>query len=293
MLPPRAAGNVYVYGARLTNDEEVMKFTSSGTQLWSKNFATKSLMSNGELAVGAAGDVYIAGSFRGTVDFDPSAKTKLVSSGAGHAGYVLNLDTNGKIGWVSSFLGKSGLAQNTSYAISIAIDGSGSVIVGGDFRGTVDFNPGSGTSYLTQPNGGFIAKLNTSGGLVWAKQLQGDSDLFVYGLDTDAAGNIYASGTFHGTADFNHSSAVVSRTSAGQTDLFVLRLRATGNLAWAETFGGTGYDVFQGLAVTTAGDILVGGHYTDPFDVNPDPFATELLPGGTANRGLRLRLRQL
>lgn len=287
-----AVGNVYVYGARVTSDEEVMKFGPSGTQLWSKSFATHSLMSSGELAVTANGDVFIAGAFQGTVDFDPSTKTKNIASGAGHGGFLVKLNTDGKLGWVSPFLGKSGLSQNSAYAMSVEVDRSGAIYVGGGFRGTVDFDPGNNATYLSQPNGGFITKLNASGGLIWAKQLQSDANVFVYELDTDAAGFVYVAGIYYGTTDFDPGAATVSRNSAGQSDLFVLKLSSAGNLAWAESFGGTGSEVFQGLTVTTSGDILVGGHYTDPFDANPDPFETELLPGGTASRGLRLRLRQ-
>ena len=114
------------------------------------------------------------------------------------------------------------------------------------------------------------------------------------GLDVDAAGNIYATGNFHGTVDLDPGTGSYLRTSAGQGDIFVMKLTAAGNFTWAETFGGVGNDVSFGIVVDTDGDVHVAGYYRDPFDVDPDPWATYMLPGdGSFNRGLLLRLRQI
>ena len=143
----------------------------------------------------ASGNVFVAGSFSGTVDFDPSSKTNYVSSGPNHAGFVLKLDTNGKFGWVSPFVGQTvGSTSGYASAQSVALDGSGNVVVGGAYDGSVDFNPGSGTATLPTIGGGFITKLNSSGGLVWARALESSGTTFVYGLDVDTAGSIYATG---------------------------------------------------------------------------------------------------
>jgi hypothetical protein len=289
-----AGGNVFALGSRLGDAYDIMKFSPSGTAVWSKTIVNRSMLGSADLAVNAAGSVYVAGSFDGLVDFDPSSKTKYVSSGAERAGFVLKLDTNGKFGWVSPFIGKRvGSTNSASGAMSVTLDGSGNIIVGGTFNGTVDFNPGSGTTNLATTSGGFIAKLNTSGALVWARALQGNASTFVYGLDVDAAGNIYATGPYHGTVDLDPGAGTYSRTTAGNGDIFVMKLTSAGNFVWAETFGGVGNDVSFGIVVDTDGDIQLAGYYRDPFDVDPDPWATYLLPGdGSVNRGFRLRLGQ-
>lgn len=286
-----AAGNMYVLIGRLGDAYEITKIGASGHEVWSKTIANRSMLGSADLAVNAAGTVYIAGSFDGTVDFDPSAKTKYVSSGTARAGFVLKLDTNGKFGWVSPFIGKKvGSINGASGATSITLDGSGNILVGGTFNGTVDFNPGSGTTYLTNQSGGFVTKLTSAGALVWVKPLLGNASTFVYGLDVDAAGNIYATGTFHGTVDLDPGSGAYSRTTTGQGDVYVMKLTSAGNFVWAETFGGSGNDVSNGIAVDSSGNVIVAGNYRDPFDVDPDPLAIELLRGGSAQRGFLLRL---
>ncbi len=288
-----AAGNMYVLASRVGDAYEITKYGPTGDAVWSKTIVNRSNLTSADIAVNAAGTVYVAGSFDGTVDFDPSAKTKYVSSGSARAGFVLKLDTNGKFGWVSPFIGKRvGSTNGASGATSITLDGSGNIIVGGVFNGTVDFNPGSGTTYLTTQSGGFITKLNSTGSLAWAKPLLGDAGASVYGLDIDAAGNIYATGNLYGTVDLDPGSGVYSRTTAGQSDIYVVKLTSAGNFAWAETFGGSGNESSTGIAVDPTGKAHLAANYRDPFDIDLDPLAIELLPGGTAQRGLLLRLLQ-
>jgi hypothetical protein len=286
------AGNVYALGHRLGDSYDILKFSPAGAAQWSKTIVDHSMMTSADLAVSSAGKVFVAGSFDGIVDFDPSAKTKYISSGAGRGGFVLQLDTNGKFNWVSPFLGKTvGSTSSSAWAMSVVVDNGGSVIVGGSFIGTVDFNPGGGTTYLSTQNGAFITKLNSAGALAWARELEGNSSTFVRGLDLDAAGNIYASGTFNGTVDLDPGAGSFSRTTAGQSDIYVVKLTAAGNLIWAETFGGAGHDVNFGLAVDPAGVVHLTGYYRDSFDFDPDPFATYGLPGDPIiSRGFRLRL---
>jgi hypothetical protein len=288
------AGNVYVLSSRVGDAYEIRKFSPAGNAVWSKTIVNRSNLTSADLAVTSAGTVYVAGSFDGTVDFDPSAKTKYVSSGSARSAFVLKLDTNGKFGWVSPFVGKTvGSTRSASGATSITLDNSGNILVGGTFNGTVDFNPGAGITYLATQMGGFVTKLNSSGALVWAREIEGDAGAFVYGLAVDASGNIYGTGTNHGTVDLDPGAGVYSRTTAGQSDMFVMKLTSAGNFVWAKTFGGTGSELSNAIAVDAAGDVHFAGSYRESFDADPDPFDTYGLPGDpTFGRGFKLRLRQ-
>jgi hypothetical protein len=180
-----------------------------------------------------------------------------------------------------------------SSANSVAIDSSENVFVGGSYSGSVDFKPGSGTFMLPTVGRSYITKLNSSGGLVWARALESDTSMTVYGLAVDAAGAIYATGAFHGTVDFDPGAGTYSRTTAGKGDAYVVKLTSAGDFSWAETFGAAEDDYGFGITVDTTGAVRIGGSFRGTVDFDPDPLATHLLTGSeTLQNGYLLKLLQ-
>jgi hypothetical protein len=293
-----SSGNVYAMGYRLGSGGgfDILKFTANGSAVWSESIAAAPGFSSSDFTADGSGNVFVAGNFQGTVDFDPSSKTHDVSAGPSVSGFVEKLNTNGKFQWVSPFVGQTvGSTSGYSGAYSVALDASGNVIVGGYYQNTVDFDPGRGTTTLSPVGGGFIAKLNGSGGLVWARALESGtaSGGSVNELAVDTAGNIYATGSFSGTIDLDPGAGVDSHTSNGGGDIYVVKLDGAGNFGWGETFGGPGGDIGFGIAVDASGTVHVVGSYSQSVDFDPDPFATYYLTTpGTYSNAYLVRLRQ-
>ena len=300
-----AAGNVYALGnlwggtdsTTSQSGYDVMKFGPAGAAVWSKWFATKHVSSSADLDVDAAGNVFVGGQFRYTVDFDPGTGKRdvySVSSGASRAGFVLKLKADGTFGWASAFASQgSGTTAGSSAVQCLTLDGGGNVLVGGYYLNAVDFKPGTGTSTLPTIGGGYIAKLNASGRLTWARAVESSSSVFVYGLAVDAAGSVYATGSIYGTADFDPGTGTASRTAAGPNDAYVLKLTSAGNYVWAETFGGDGSDIGWGIAVDPSGFVHLTGSFQGSVDFDPDPTDTfNLTTPGTKYNLYLLKLRQ-
>ena len=122
------------------------------------------------------GDVLTTGYFGSTVDFDPgSSVNNLVANGGARDVFIQKLDANGNYLWAKSLGG----ANVNDEGSSIAVDINHNVLVTGYFKGTVDFDPGSATYFLTTPgiisptDDAFILKLNVQGNFVWAIQIGG------------------------------------------------------------------------------------------------------------------------
>src|SRR5580765_3037218 len=125
-----------------------------------------------------------------------------------------------------------------AYAVggSIAVDAAGNVYTTGYFGGTADFDPGPGTYNLTSDGtySMFISKLDSDGNFIWARQMGGNSSLdYAVGLSItlDAAGNIYSTGAFEGTVDFDPRPGVFTLSAIGTNHTrasFVLKLDADG-----------------------------------------------------------------
>jgi len=87
----------------------------------------------------------------------------------------------------------------------IALDAAGNIYIAGSFSGTADFDPGSGTFNITS-NGGtdiFIQKLDNAGNLIWVKTMGGSRDDHANSIGVDLNGNVFATGFFRDTVDFN------------------------------------------------------------------------------------------
>ncbi len=103
-----SAGNVYAAGVTgsslVTNTGyDILKFSASGSQLWSKSIVAPQQIATADLAVDSSGNAFLAGSFKGTVDFDPSSKTRNVTvATSSPSGFVLKLNTSGTYKWVTS-----------------------------------------------------------------------------------------------------------------------------------------------------------------------------------------------
>jgi len=162
----------------------------------------------------------------------------------------------------------------------------------------VDFNPGRGITRLSsgglESGGAYVTKLNSKGGLVWARSLDRNngSSIFVGGLAIGTGNSIFVAGSFDGTTDFDPGTSNVSRTTAGLSDGYLLNLTSAGNFAWVETFGGTQGDSVQGLSVDPSGTIHLAGFFSGTSDFNPGLETENLTSPGTFRTSFLVRLRR-
>lgn len=293
-----ASGNVYTTGAftgtvdfdpgaatfNLTSagglDIFVSKLDAAGNFVWAKQLGGTSDNSGISIAVDASGNVYTTGEFQGTADFDPGAGTfNLTSAGADDI-FVSKLDAAGNFAWAVRFGSTGGEA-----GLAIALDASANVYTTGAFRLTVDFDPGAGTANLTSAgvDDVFISKLDATGNFIYAKRLGGTSNENSYSITVDASGNVYTSGFFIGTADFDPGVATVNLTSVGLRDIFVSKLDAGGNFVYAKQSGGTTSDNGNSVAVDASGNVYLAGDFSGTADFDPGAGAFNLTSAGQAD----------
>lgn len=219
-----------------------------------------------DVVVDASGNIYTTGAFTGTVDFDPGAATLNLTAAGGQDVFVTKLNSTGDLVWVRHFGG-----TGNDIGLSLALDSSLNVYVGGGFRDTADFDPGAGIVNLTAvgTQDAYVAKFDSSGGLVWARPVGGSSDDSVRSVSVDGTGSVFATGSVQGTADFDPGVGIESRTTAGASDPFVWKLDSSGGLVWARLFGGASIDVGASLAIGSAGDLFVSGQFINTADFDP------------------------
>lgn len=193
--------------------------------------------------------------------------------------------------WAKSLLG----SQNEE-AMAIAVDNSGNVYTTGYFEGTIDLNPGPATYDITS-NGSaklFISKLDAAGNFVWGR---GFSDANInssagLAIAVDAAENVYVTGAFSGSPDFDPGPGTVTISSVGYDDIFILKLNISGNLSWVRGVGSSGYDSGTGISLDPFSNLIVTGHFVNVVDFDPGPGTYTISSGGFES-GFVLKLNSL
>jgi hypothetical protein len=255
-------------------DAFILRLDSNGNYVWAKSVGGNAFDQIESLAIDSAQNIYAGGKFRNTVDFDPGTATFNLTSNGNYDAFVLKLNTNGDFVWAKSF-GSS----NWEDCTAIEVDNLGNVVATGAFYFTVDFDPNAGNFSLTsaQNKDIYILKLDTNGDFVWAKQVAGATgDDYATAIDIDTQNDIYVTGVFWQSADFDPSSAVLTLNAVGGWDAFILKLDELGSLDWVKTFGGVSTDGGNDIAIDNNGAIYTSGDFIGTVDFDPNAGVTNV-----------------
>jgi hypothetical protein len=262
-----------------SNDIFISKLNAAGNYVWAKSIGSAGADVANAITIDGSGNLYIAGYFTDTVDFNPSGTTNLISAGSRDI-FVSKWDTAGNLIWAKAMGGTS-----LDSPESIAVDALGNVYTTGFFRATVDFDPNLGTNNLTSAGISdiFISKLDAAGNFVWAKAMGGTLSDIGNALAIDGSGNVYTSGYFSNTTDFDPGAGTFNLTTIGNVDVFISKLDAAGNFVWAKQMGGVSADVANGMVIDAANNIYTTGYFGANADFDPSSGISNLTSNGAAD----------
>ncbi|MGM0477824.1 MAG: SBBP repeat-containing protein [Bacteroidota bacterium] len=254
-------------------DAFISKLDASGNFVWAKNLGGTGDNIGRSIAVDASGNVYTTGQFTGTTDFDPGIGTTNLNSAGSHDVFISKLDVNGNFVWAKQFGG-----TNSDRGQSIFLDDNGNIYTSGAFSSTSDFDPGVGTYNLTSVSAidVFVSKLDAAGDFVWAKKLAGTNSSIV----VDTSGNVFTTGYYSGTADFDPGTGTYNLTSEGSYDIFISKLNSSGNFEWAKSMGGPNYDRGVSIALDSSSNVYTIGGFQGTVDFDPGAGTYNLTSGG-------------
>ncbi len=274
--------------------------------IWAKGFGSN----NDDQAYGIAhdpwGNIYTIGTFKDTASFYPGAGNSITNNSMGDDIFILKQDGSGNLIWLKHFKGRG---NKPDLPYGIVADTVGNVYATGYFMDTVDFDPGTGTNELI-PNGSadiFITKLDSAGQFVWAKQIGGPGDDRGMGINLDKMGNVYTTGYFYGTVDFDPSQsgiANLSTTPSGRAwfyHTFISKLDSDGNFVWAKQFVSTRspgmplspggpYNQGEDIYIGVNGEILVTGTFRQTTDFNTGTDTFQLVANKSADNAYIVKL---
>ena len=244
---------------------------------WTKQFSGPYQNRSNIITTDARGNVYTVGYFKGAVDFDPGIGVCKLENAEGYQEddiFISKISASGNFIWAKQIR----CGQGSIYCI--AIDKYENIYCTGNFYDSMDLDP-SGVTYNLKSNGRnygiFILKLNVSGNFVWAKPTGGKGDCASLSIVLDSIGNIYTTGYFEDTSDFNPDPSVkYNLSSYGKRDIFISKLDASGNFIWAKKIGGSLDDVSNEIKINKSG-IFIIGHFQGIVDFDPSAATFNLM----------------
>ncbi len=135
-----------VFNLSAQGDEDIFitKLNIAGNFVWAKQIAGPLSEFGNAITTDADGNIYLAGYFYGTPDFDPGPAVYNIATKGSSDVFVTKLDGDGNFRWARSMGGNS-----ADWAHSFFLDGLGNIYTTGYFSAVVDFDIGPGTYFLT------------------------------------------------------------------------------------------------------------------------------------------------
>ncbi len=251
----------------VNNSGYILRLSSTGKYVNSKYFLSDagSFNSIHQLAEIDSQQFLLLGylSQNGIADVDPSNAVAKTSIRGNNGFYVLKLDSG--LNYVKH---KSLSSNKYSFIRKFEIKKSGSVVFCGDYTGTIDLNPNSGTNNFTsadpQKSSVFITEWDKNWNYTWAGSYGNSNNTSIYDCAITPTNEIKLTGQFKGQMDFNPSSGINFRTSnLNSRDGYVLTLRSNGNFKNVEIFGESRDDYMNFHFLTRNNELLLTGGFQD------------------------------
>ncbi len=264
------------------NDGYLAKYNSSGELIWAKGYGGELNETPIAIAISNDGNLITTGDFNAVADFDPGVNEALLTPVGSTDVFISKFDNDGNFLWVKQLTGNS-ISSNMSSS-AIVFGNEGNIYLCGRFVNSVDFDPGSAMAELAGSTQGdwdaFILKLDNDGNFIWVKHGAGANYDVPYALTLDTQENVYTTGYFDGTVDFDPNANETTLTSIGGFDVFVQKLNGDGELLWAKNMGGISTEIGNGIFVDSQGAVYTTGYVSETADFDPSENSANIVSHG-------------
>lgn len=230
-------------------DAYLVKFDQSGDLRWARQWGSDGYDRGNDVAVGAAGDVYVTGRTTGTLDGQANAGSADI--------FLTRFTSDGEMVWLRQF-GSDALDG----ANGVAVDSTGAIYVVGSTQGILDGHEPHGTT------GAFILKYSSKGDRLRTTVFGADVSTDALGIAIDDEDQLYVTGY---TCEFLYGGQQVD-----YDDAFLARFDTEGQLVWNREWGGRwGNDLGNAVSLDPTGNPLVAGQFIGSYEDNrSDIFLT-------------------
>jgi len=260
------------------------KLDREGGIKWMQKLAASQGFSCGyDMATDFSGNIYVAGSFAGRVDFDPGSANHLQAACHNLDGFLCKYDMYGEFLWVRTWAGPlldPRQHHSPMLPLALALDCSANVYI------TSTTSCQSSVLDISRPSNGnprsqcriesFLRKYSPSGESLWECSL-GSAE--PRGLAVNDGGELFVTGIYYDEVSIDPGKPWSSSLSSGSADVLLAKFDSSGQLEWVIYWGTDSYDESNAACVDGQGNIYVGGRFRLEFhngtDVEQDGSDTQ------------------
>ncbi|HOV15669.1 MAG TPA: SBBP repeat-containing protein, partial [Spirochaetota bacterium] len=252
----------------------ITKIDSAGNYVWTKKIGGTSddYEDVNSITTDKDNNIFITGFFYGTVNFaldwgSSDTKTKDMSTQGDI--FITKINSNGTYGWTKS-IGNSGDEDGKR----IVTDIDGNVYITGFFQDSINFGldwSGNDSKTSSGLHDIFVTKIMANGTYGWTKVIGGSGVDVGDAILIDSDANIYIAGRFSDVANFGADwSTSDNKSSCGDCDIFITKIKSDGSYCWSKTAGGTGYDWATSLTIDLLNNVYLSGIFSNTVDFRKD-----------------------
>jgi len=238
----------------LTDDMLLVKYDTSGNVKWARRAGGRNEIFPYSMVTDDSGNVYACGYFNcdtarfgGVTIYDPGEDGNM---------FLVKYDSSGNAVWaITAQPSGTGNAE----AAAVTISTTGHIYICGTYQ-SATLTIGTTTLASAGSVDIFLAEFDAAGNVIWAKTTGGSGPDIVNAITTDAAGNIYLSGSTSSSSFVFGATSLT--TSSGQ--FILLKYNASGNPIWARGSGADVNDIATQVASDAACNVYLTGNFEDP-----------------------------
>lgn len=260
--------NIHTVSSTINFSNYLLKLNGNGDFLWFEHVENTSNFNNvAEITIDDLNNVYFSCAFKDSIDIDPGSNTFMLYSHGGIDGFLQKLNSNGQFLWAVNLGG----VQN-DFIRSLKTDHANNILLSCIYRDVMDMDPGSAVhnTALFGADDVSIIRLSSTGQYQWGVFFGGSQSDWCFGFDIDSIGNIYCTGYFGSSVDFDPGINTSLLVADGITESFIQKLDSTGHFKWVRSIGSSSYDYGYCIAIDKHHEMVGLGAYQGLADFDPD-----------------------
>lgn len=278
--PSVSEDSIIVPSVYNSNNIFLAKYTTNGDFVWAFNLWSNETSYITGVKIDDNGNIYLSGYSYGTIDLDPSSGSNQFDADGDNVSFIAKYSSTGSLIWAKQIQSTGGVVVE-----DIALNEQSEIFLTGNFKGNAQFNATNSNGQIASSGiydeDIFIAKFNAIGNFEWVKKIGNDeNDQTSTGIALDNQSNLYITGDFRGTLDFDPSTNLAELDAGNSYDIFLAKYSSDGNFLWVNSTEGEESCYASKVTVDKNNNPFISGKFRGEIQISSSENSLNLTSNG-------------